>query len=84
MSVPSSSTPPSFVRRALTAVTQWIDSDYCPDGAEKMRNEPDKVDWVRVMPFVVLHLGCFGILWVGVSAFAAWAAVFFVSNCVLK
>ena len=59
-----------------TAVTQWFDSDYCPDGAEKMRNEPDKVDWVRVMPFVVLHLGCFGILWVGVSAFAAWAAVF--------
>lgn len=41
-----------------------------------MRNEPDKVDWVRVMPFVILHLGCFGVLWVGVSAFAAWAAVF--------
>jgi stearoyl-CoA desaturase (Delta-9 desaturase) len=76
MSASPSSHAPSFLSRCLTAVTQWIDSDYCPDGAEKMRNEPDKVDWVRVMPFVILHLGCFGILWVGVSAFAAWAAVF--------
>jgi stearoyl-CoA desaturase (delta-9 desaturase) len=67
---------PSFFLRLSTAVVQWIDSDYCPDGAEKMRNEPDRVDWVRVMPFVVLHLGCLGVLWVGVSAFAAWAAVF--------
>lgn len=72
----SSSARPGLMRRIATAVTQWIDSDYCPEGAEKMRNEPDKVDWVRVMPFVVLHLGCFGVLWVGVSAFAAWAAVF--------
>ncbi len=74
--MPEVSSRPSFARRLTTAVTQWIDSDYCPEGAEKMRNEPDKVDWVRVMPFVILHLGCFGILWVGVSAFAAWAAVF--------
>ena len=72
----SVSSRPSFFRRLTTAVTQWIDSDYCPDGAEKMRNEPDRVDWVRVMPFVILHLGCLGIIWVGVSAFAAWAAVF--------
>lgn len=40
-----------------------------------MRQEPDKVDWVRVMPFVVLHLGCLGIIWVGASAFAVWTAV---------
>lgn len=62
-------------RRALTAVVQWVDSDYCPEGAEKLRAEPDRVDWVRVMPFVVLHLGCLGVIWVGASAFAVWAAV---------
>ena len=62
-------------RRALTAIVQWVDSDYCPEGAEKMRAEPDRVDWVRVMPFVVLHLGCLGVIWVGASAFAVWAAV---------
>ena len=37
-----------------------------------MRQEPDKVDWVRCIPFIILHLGCLGVIWVGVSAFAAW------------
>lgn len=41
-----------------------------------MREEPDKVDWVRVMPFVVLHLGCLGVIWVGWSPFAVTAAIF--------
>jgi len=40
-----------------------------------MRNEPDRVDWVRVMPFVFLHAGCLGVIWVGASAFAVWSAV---------
>ncbi len=40
-----------------------------------MRNEPDKVDWVRVMPFVILHLGCLAVIWVGWSPVAAWSAV---------
>ncbi len=66
---------PSLFRRLTTAVTQWIDSDHCPEGAEKMRAESDRVDWVRVMPFVFLHLGCIGIIWVGASWFAVWAAV---------
>jgi len=61
--------------RIGTALTQWIDSDHCPDGAEKMRNEPDRVDLVRVMPFVVLHLACFAVIWVGWSPVAVGAAV---------
>jgi stearoyl-CoA desaturase (delta-9 desaturase) len=75
MSEPSSKTTVSFTSRAVTALTQWIDSDYCPDGAEKMRNEPDKVDLVRVMPFVILHLACFAVIWVGWSPVAVWTAV---------
>jgi stearoyl-CoA desaturase (delta-9 desaturase) len=66
---------PSLLSRITTALTQWIDSDYCPDGAEKMRNEPDRVDLVRVMPFVILHLACFAVIWVGWSPFAVWTAV---------
>ena len=73
--MPVTTTSPSLFRRLTTAVTQWIDSDYCPGGAEKMRAESDRVDWVRVMPFVFLHLGCLGIIWVGASWFAVWAAV---------
>jgi stearoyl-CoA desaturase (delta-9 desaturase) len=36
-----------------------------------MRAEADKVDWVRCLPFMILHLGCLGFLWTGVSPFAA-------------
>jgi len=64
-----------LLRRAATAFVQWFDSDYCPEGAEKMRAEPDRVDWVRVMPFVFLHLGCLGVIWTGISAFAVYAAI---------
>ena len=28
---------PSIFRRIATALIQWIDSDYCPEGPEKMR-----------------------------------------------
>jgi stearoyl-CoA desaturase (delta-9 desaturase) len=72
------STRPSFskkLRRSAAALVQWIDADYAPEGAEAMRNEPDKVDLVRCIPFILLHLGCLGVLWVGVSPFAAWTAV---------
>ncbi len=66
---------PSLWRKISTALVQWIDADYAPGGAEAMRNEPDKVDWMRCIPFAILHLGCFGILWVGASPFAVWTAV---------
>jgi stearoyl-CoA desaturase (delta-9 desaturase) len=62
-------------RRSTAALLQWIDSDYTPEGPEKMRNEPDKVDWVRCIPFIILHAGCLGIIWVGASWFAVWTAV---------
>lgn len=70
------SSPVSFPRRVATALVQWIDADYAPGGAEAMRNEPDRVDWVRCIPFLILHLGCLGVIWTGVSPFAVGAAVF--------
>jgi len=33
------------------------------------------VDWARVLPFLVLHLGCLAVLWVGVSPFAVGFAL---------
>jgi stearoyl-CoA desaturase (delta-9 desaturase) len=67
--------PASPFRRATAAIVQWIDSDYTPEGPEKMRNEPDKVDWMRCIPFIILHAGCLGVIWVGASGFAVWTAV---------
>jgi stearoyl-CoA desaturase (delta-9 desaturase) len=61
--------------RSLSAVIQWFDADYAPAGAAALRNEPDRVDWVRCIPFIILHLGCLGVIWTGASAFAVWTAV---------
>jgi stearoyl-CoA desaturase (delta-9 desaturase) len=66
---------PPRLRHSLAAIIQWFDADYAPGGAAAVRNEPDKVDWVRCIPFIILHLGCLGVIWTGASAFAVWTAV---------
>lgn len=75
MSSPASAKPPTLLRRTLGAVGQWIDSDFTSGSPDAIRNEPDRVDWIRCVPFLILHLGCFGIIWVGASPVAIWAAV---------
>ena len=75
--MPDSARPHSLtpLQRARSAVLQWIDSDYTAESPEKIRAEPDRVDWMRCLPFIILHLGCFAALWVGVSPVAVWTAV---------
>ncbi|MEY2879713.1 MAG: hypothetical protein RLZZ15_2093 [Verrucomicrobiota bacterium] len=73
--VPAAPSLASRLRRALIGLTQWFDSDHIPEGREKLWAEPNKVDWVRTFPFVVLHGGCLAVLWVGWSPFAVWSAV---------
>ena len=61
-SVPNSSLShrkSNILHRSITAVVQWFDSDFTPGGADRMRAEEDKVDWVRCIPFIVLHAGSF-------------------------
>ena len=35
----------------------------------------EAVDWLRIAPFIAIHVGCLAVLWVGISALAAWVAV---------
>jgi stearoyl-CoA desaturase (delta-9 desaturase) len=65
----------SLLRQFWLLLQQWVDSDYHPEGAEAVRAQEDRVDWKRCVPFIVLHLGCFAVLWVGVSWVAVVAAV---------
>ncbi len=53
-----------------------MDSDYHPQGADVVRAQADKVDWKRCVPFIVLHVGCLAVIWVGFSWTAMIAAVF--------
>jgi stearoyl-CoA desaturase (delta-9 desaturase) len=63
------------MRRLLASLVQWVDSDYSVESPETIRAQPDGVNLVRCIPFIVLHLGCLGVIWVGWSWFAVWTAI---------
>jgi len=52
----------------LTSIIRWFDSWA---GTEEVPEDPFEVDWIRVIPFIFLHLGCLGVIWVGFS----WTAL---------
>ncbi len=37
-------------------------------------HDPDAIDWLRVLPFIGMHLGCLGVIWAGWSPIALWTA----------
>ena len=71
MSAPA--TPPRVgpLSAAWNGIVQWLDSDYRAEELLNLPKQPDKVEWIRSIPFLVLHLGCLGAFWTGWS----WTAV---------
>jgi len=59
---------PSSTDLRLTFM-RWFDS--WAGMTEEDPTEPPRIDWPRVFPFVIMHLACLGVLWVGWS----WGAV---------
>lgn len=57
--------------KLLYAITKWIDSNAVEDSDE------DIIDWSRIIPFILLHLGIFAVFWVGWSPIAIGFAIFF-------
>ena len=64
-----------FFSRALVTLRQWLDSDYFPEGADTVRSRPDRFEFRRCLPFLILHLGCLGVIWTGWSWTALGVAV---------
>jgi stearoyl-CoA desaturase (delta-9 desaturase) len=58
--------------RIATALRRWVDSGAAETPA--VAEEARRIDWPRVLPFVLLHAGCFGALWVGASSIAVGIA----------
>ncbi len=57
----------SSARRWLPSVLRWFDTgQQAPVASDRL----DRIDWLRVLPFIGLHLACLGVLVVGVSWFA--------------
>ena len=67
---------PRFLRSSVVSVIQWFDSDYEVESIAEAEKREDKVEWVRTIPFCVLHLGCLGVLWTGASWLAVGVAFF--------
>ncbi len=53
----------------LLSLRRWFDTDAPPD--QLPQADIKKVDWFRIIPFVIMHVMCLGVIWVGWS----WTAV---------
>lgn len=68
----------SHFGRMVAAIGCWFDNS-AKEYSENESSERYVVDWVRIIPFICLHLMCFGVIWVGWSPIAvAMAAAFYV------
>ncbi len=60
--------------RLLMSIVRWFDS-YAFADQPVVAADADRVDWLRVLPFALLHLACLAVFWVGWSWTAVWVAV---------
>lgn len=60
-------------KRIWTSLVQWFDTEAGP--AALPAGKSNKTDWIRVIPFLLLHLGCVAVIWVSWSETAVFVAV---------
>lgn len=58
-------------RRRLQALRRWFDTSANPGQA----TADDRIDWLRALPFIGMHLGCLAVWWVGTTPVAVGTAV---------
>ncbi len=63
-----------------SSLVRWFDSYAVKPGANPgiihdVQTTAKKVDWVRVLPFIALHVACLAVFWVGWSWVAVGVAV---------
>jgi stearoyl-CoA desaturase (delta-9 desaturase) len=51
---------------------RWLDSGIVPGNGAA---DEHRIDWLRAMPFIALHMACFTVIWVGWSPFAVLFAI---------
>src|SRR5579863_9409583 len=51
---------------ALASLRRWFDTGADAD----VHRDGERIDWLRTLPFIAVHLACLAVLWVGVSRLA--------------
>lgn len=70
MSDPTPDVRPVAARPRLHALRAWFDTA----GGGVADADDDRIDWLRALPFVAMHLACVAVLWVGISPVAVGVA----------
>ena len=69
--------------RFLTTILNWFDSyaeandDDRLDKDKLSKEKISSLNWLRIIPFLILHLACFAVIWVGWSPIAIIIAISF-------
>lgn len=53
-------------------IKKWVTNENQLSDASHI---PDKIDWLRAVPFLLMHAGCFLVIWTGFSKVAAITAL---------
>jgi stearoyl-CoA desaturase (Delta-9 desaturase) len=59
--------------KALRSLLLWFDNSAA--AAEDAPATDHRIDWLRLIPFIAIHLGCLAVFWVGVSVPAVALAI---------
>ena len=59
-----------LTRTLVRSFWGWFDSGAKPN----FEGDGQRIDWLRVTPFIAMHLACLSVLWVGASAAAVTVA----------
>ncbi len=51
-------------------IVRWFDSwAQTKHRRVNRKQDTDRINWLRTLPFIVMHLACFAVIWVGVNFF---------------
>jgi stearoyl-CoA desaturase (Delta-9 desaturase) len=59
----------------LNRISAWFDNEKAVVSFSENQAMENSIDWLRVIPFVAMHIACFALFWVGYSHFALGFAI---------
>jgi len=70
--MPASASPTRTTATRLSTLSRWFDTEARTD---EDAAQAGRIDWLRAIPFIGMHLACVAVLWVGVSQIAVIVAI---------